>query len=167
MRLIGFAMATGGVLPVLYLLALLVWQYIVRVQAGTWPQLPASLAFTDHTALQAAGGKISAVAVYLPQLPAAWLAAAEARPDVQVVVTWLLQNLHIGVVFALLGLLVTWVGVRLIMRQSPVIRYEKELRANRRRRVRLNQYGATERLEPFIGDPAIPTRNPADARRAA
>lgn len=153
-------------MPVLYLLGLLAWQYSVRVQAGSWPPLPASLAFTDHTALQAAGGKIGAVAGFLPQLPSAWLASAEARPDVHAVLLWILQYTHIGVIFALCGLLAMWIGVRLAARQSSVIRYEKQRRDDHRRRVRLRQYGETERLEPFIG-PGIPARNDTDARKEA
>ena len=124
--LFGIVLALAGALPVLYFLALLGWQFARHLQAGSWVALPASLLFTDHS-----------FPVYQP-------------------VTWFLDRLHVGLVFAVPGLALMALGALMAIRQTAVVRSEKRLREDRLRRVRVRQYrGEADRLEPFIGPGGI------------
>lgn len=153
-RWLGAALATVGALPLLYLCSLLAWQYGSRLETGKWIALPASLAFADKVPLP-----------YLPKLPAAWLAQTEAWPPVHLALTSVLAWLHIGLVFAVIGVVLMAFGVLMVWKQNELLRIEEQARADRLRRVQLRQYGEYERREPFIG-PGIPA-NHSDRREAA
>jgi hypothetical protein len=158
--LFGIGLALVGLLPVLYFLALVAWQFGTHVQAGSWVALPATLAFTDHSVLQA--GKVAPVLAFLPEFPSAWLMNTEAWPPVHKALMWILDRLHIGLVFTVIGLVLMALGALIALRQTAIVRTAKRLREDRLRRVRLRQYSEdSERLEPFIG-PGILTGNIAD-----
>lgn len=139
--LFGVGLAGASVLPVLYFLGLLVWQFALRVQGGSWVRLPASLAFTDHQF------------PFLPELPSGWLASLQTWPPMHVAATAFLEGVHIGLVFAAPALLLMGLGALIALRQVAVIRTEKRRKEDRLRRIRVQQYRdqGGERVEPFIG----------------
>jgi hypothetical protein len=142
MRWLGASLACIGSLSLLYAGSLLAWQYVSRLQSGKWISLPARSLFGDP------------VAPFLPQLPAEWVGD-------NVAVAWVLERLHIGVPFALLGAGLLAVGVMTVLRQNEKLRMEARAAADRLRRVRLGQYGdPAGRREPYIGAgaPEIPER---------
>jgi hypothetical protein len=157
-----------SVLPVVYFLALLGWQYVTHVQTRSPVALPASLAFADHAALAAA--KVAPVLPFLPELPSSWLASLEAWPPVHLAVLLLLERLHVGLVVAAPALLTMALGALIVYRQAEKIRVEKRREDDRHRRMRVGQYGgAAERIEPFIGQGlAVGTaEEPSRKRQAA
>ena len=145
-------MAGVGTLPLLYACALLAWQYAARITTGNWIALPTNVVFSAQT------DKLAPIAAVLPDLPAAWLGETPA-------IGWVLERLHIGVPFALVGFILLAIGVLIVLRQNEVLRMEERMTADRLRRVRLGQYGELERREPYIG-PAIP-EIPERTRKAA
>ena len=153
--LAGVALVITGLLPVLYLLALLAWQFSAAVEAGSWIALPATLLFTDHVALQ--GGKIAPVLAFIPQVPWPWLMSPESLLPLHKVVASLLGRVHVGLAFALAGLAVMALGTLRARHALRRIRAEKQRRADGLRRV--NDYcadesrarGFEERREPYIG----------------
>ena len=129
----------AGVVPVLYFLALFVWQIVALFQAGSWVPLPATLLFTEHSL------------AFIPGFP--W-AAPKA-------LAWSLDRLHLGLVFALPGLAVMALGILGALRQKAVIRAHKEREEDRLRRLRdyRREDSAADawdgRREPFIGPGGI------------
>lgn len=152
LKWIGAGVACAGALLLLYACALLAWQYAMRVETGTWVALPANVVFASQT------GKLAPIAALVPDLPSAWLGE-------HIAITWVLERLHIGVPFALIGVVLLAVGALMVSRQSAILRMEERAAADRLRRVRLGQYGDPERREPYIG-PAIP-EIPERTRKAA
>lgn len=79
---------------------------------------------------------------------------------------WILERVHIGVPFAVLGILLLAMGVMMVLRQNEILRIEAQAAADRLRRVRLGQYGdPADRREPYIG-PSI-QEVPERTRKAA
>ena len=135
----------AGLLPLLYFAALGVAQVAVSVQAGSWVPLPLTLLFADHSALQ--GAKAAPLLAYIPEL----------RWEGHQVVAWILDRIHVGAVFAVIGLAVVPLGVSGICRRLAVIRTHKQAEEDRLRRTRdyrLDEHlpdVLEERREPFIG----------------
>lgn len=152
LRGVGAGLACAGAILLLYACALLAWQYAMRIETGTWVALPANIAFAAQT------GKLAPIAAFLPDLPAAWLGE-------HVAIAWVLERLHIGVPFAVIGVVLLAIGALIVSRQTAILRMEERAAADRLRRVRLGQYGDPDRREPYIG-PAIP-EIPERTRKAA
>jgi hypothetical protein len=134
-----------GLVPVIYFLALAGWQWSASVQAGKWIALPLTLAFSDHSLLQAA--KAAPVLPYIPELP--WI----ATPPVGAI----LDRVHFGLIPALLGLLIMALGALRALRQLAVMRALKQHNEDRVRRIQDYRREDTriepidERREPYIG----------------
>ena len=141
-RLLSAGLVLAGLLSVLYLLALVGWQYYMQVKTGSWAPLPASLAFDDRAYVPDA--RLLQVLPFLPELPRApeWSA-------------WILSRLHVAVLPALMGILLVAFGMRITAQRNLIDRHDLRAREDRLRRVRLGQYGdasgAIERREPYIG----------------
>jgi hypothetical protein len=117
------ALVAGGLALVLYFAALLAWQVTSLLQAGAWVALPATLLVTDQSLLEA--GKAAAVLPYIPEFPLAANASVAA----------VLERVHVGLAFALVGLvLVAW-GLLSASRVIAASREEQLRRADRLRRV--------------------------------
>lgn len=162
--LFGIGIVLAGLLPVLYFMALIAWQFTVLFETGSWVKLPLTLVFTDHSLLQA--GKAAPVLSFIPQLPWPWLMNPESLLPVHKQVTSLLGRLHVGMPFALSGVPVMAFGVLCVRGYSAVLRAEKQRRADQLRRVqdyRLDDSRAhylDARREPYIG-------KTSDVRRVA
>ena len=152
LKWLGAGLACVGTLLLLYACALLAWQYASRIETGAWVALPANVVFAAQT------GKLAPIAAFVPDLPAAW------RGE-HIAVTWVLEHLHIGVPFAVIGVILLAIGALMTSRQNAIIRMEERAAADRLRRVRLGQYGDPDRREPYIG-PGIP-EIPERTRKAA
>ena len=141
-------LVAAGLVPVLYFVALYVWQITLRLQAGSWVPFPATLLFSEHSL------------AFIPEFP--W-AAPKALASI-------LDRLHLGLVFALPGLAVMALGVLIALRQIALIREHKQREGDRLRRVReYRQEGSGAdawdgRREPFIGPGG--TDRDADRRAA-
>jgi len=135
----------AGLVPLLYFAALGIAQVAISVQAGSWVPLPLTLLFADHSVVQ--GSKAAPLLAYIPEL----------RWEGHQVIAWILDRIHVGVVFAVIGLAVIPHGVSGISRRRAVIRAEKLAEEDRLRRTR--DYRRDEdlpdvlegRREPFIG----------------
>ena len=133
--LFSAVLVLAGSVPVLYFVALFVWQIGMLFQVGKWAPLPATLPFTDHPL------------VFVPEFP--WTAPKA--------VGWLLDNLHVGLVPAVVGCAMVALGALGVLRQKAVIRLQKQRKEDRLRRMRDyrredSQADALEgRREPFIG----------------
>jgi hypothetical protein len=139
----GVALVVAGLVPVLYFVALFVWQIATLFLGGPWVALPATLLFTDHSL------------AFVPQFPWTWPA--------HTAVTWILGAVHLGLVFALVGLPIIGVGVVLWLQQRAAIRAEQQRKEDAQRRVRdyRGESGRPDnvdgRREPFIGSGAVAT----------
>ena len=134
------ALVVFGLVPVLYFVGLVAWQFAMLVQTRAWVALPASLLFTEHSF------------ALIPQFP--W---ALMSPDS--VMMWVLSRLHTGLIPAMVGLGVMAYGVMSVLRQYAVIRAQKQWREDSLRRVRDYRGDQStvapldERREPFISMP--------------
>jgi hypothetical protein len=141
-------LVVAGLVPVLYLVALFVWQIAAFFQAGSWVPYPATLLFSEHSL------------AFIPELP--W-AAPKALAGI-------LERLHLGLVFALPGLAVMALGVVSATRQKALIRAHKQREADWLRRARNDRRDGSGpdawdgRREPFIGPGSI--ARDADRRAA-
>ena len=136
-------LTAGGLALVLYFAALFGWQLSTLFQAGgTWVPLPATLLFTDQSLLEA--GKAAPVLPYIPELP--W--------SPHRTVTLVLERVHVGLVFALLGAALMARGLLSALRQAAALRADRQRREDRLRRVADYRRGADPsidgRREPFI-----------------
>ena len=146
--LLSLGIALVGLVPVLYLVGLVAWQFNAGIAGGSWVALPAALMFADHALLQ--GAKVAPVLPYIPQLPTdlAWTTQEAAA--------WVLSRLHVGLVPALIGCVIVAVGISSVLRQRALIHAHKERKKDRVRRIEDYRREASraqevERLEPFIG----------------
>ena len=141
----GVVLVVAGLLPVLYFAVLLVWQIAAFFQTGSWVALPATLLFTDHSLVQA--GKAAPVLPFIPEFP--W-AGHQA-------IALILDRLHVGLAFALVGIAAMALGALGALRQMAVIRDRKQRDEDRLRRVREYRREdnriepVDERMEPYIG----------------
>lgn len=140
----AMGLTAGGLALVLYFAALFAWQLSMLFQAGgSWVPLPATLLFTDQSLLEA--GKASPVLPYIPEL--AW----SPHRTVGVV----LDRLHVGLVFALLGAGLMARGLLSTSRLAAAVRAERQRHEDRLRRVadyrRADVHTSLDgRREPFI-----------------
>jgi hypothetical protein len=138
-----------GLVPVLYFAALAVAQLAISIRGGSWVPLPMTLLFADHSLLQ--NDKAAALLAFIPQFPMSLPAA----------VAWALERLHVGLVFAPVGVVIAASGALAARRQLGRIRQEKQDREDRLRRAQDYRRGGSpadaleERLEPFIGSGSI------------
>lgn len=153
--LFSAVLVPAGSVPVLYFVALCVWQIGTRVQGGPWVPLPATLLFTDHSLLQA--GKAAPVLAFIPEFRWPWFMNPDGWLPAHQALAWILDRLHVGLVFALAGLAVMALGALGALRQRAVIRVQKQWSEDRVRRMQDyrredSQAEALEgRREPFIG----------------
>ena len=87
-------------------------------------------------------------------------------PRQQQVLAELLKRVHVAWLFAVPGLLVAALGAWIVLRQGAAIEAERRRRQDRLRRVRVGQYSAQERVEPFFG-PDDAATGPLDRKREA
>ena len=149
----GVSLAVLGAVPVLYAAGLLVWQFANRALGGPRVRLDIGTLFTAHPY------------PFLPTLPPEWLAWI-GSPGPQQVLAELLKRVHVAWLFAVPGLLVAALGVWIVLRQNAAIEAERRRRQDRLRRVRVGQYSAQERVEPFFG-PDDAATGPLDRKREA
>jgi hypothetical protein len=130
-----------GLVPVLYFLALLAWQFSVAWQTK-WVALPLTLAFSDHALL--AAGKLAPVLPFIPEFP--W----KANPTVAAI----LDKVHVGLIPALVGLALIGLGLLGAYRRNLAERRRRQSEEDRSRRVQDYQRDGTDsidgRREPFI-----------------
>ena len=140
--LFALGLTAGGLALVLYFAALFAWQLGVVFQGGGWVPLPATLLFTDHSLLEA--GKAAQVLPFIPELP--W------SPNR--IVTLVLERVHVGLVFALLGAALMARGLLSSSRHVAALRADRQRHEDRLRRVadyRRTDAGPIDgRREPFI-----------------
>jgi hypothetical protein len=133
------ALVVAGLVPVLYFMALFVWQVAALFLAGSWIPLPATLLFTGHSL------------AFIPEF--SWAAPQGLAA--------ILDRLHLGLVFALPGLAVMALGLLSALRQKAMLRANKQREEDRLRRMR--DYRRDDsgpdardgRREPFIGSGGI------------
>ena len=129
-----------GILPVLYLLALLGWQFAGVFLWGVWVPLPATLLIAGTT------GKAAAVLPFIPYIPG--VQVTNGAP------LWVLGQLHVAVIPALLGGALAARAVLAILRQKALIRAARQRTEDRVRRIedyRRGEHFFDDRREPFIG----------------
>jgi hypothetical protein len=156
--LFGAVLVLLGALLVLQLAALLAWQYSIALDTRAWPRMPLMLMFADPAKASGAAAQFLSV---LPEIPWPWLRDPQnvnAAPHMAA--TWLLGELHLGLLPALLGLVAAWTGISLIGRQKrryAVAQREKEDRVRRlrayRREQRIEPSLAERRAEPALSEP--------------
>lgn len=138
----AMGLTAGGLALVLYFAALFAWQLTAAFQAGgAWVPLPATLLFADQSLLEA--GKAAAVLPYIPEFP--WTAHRS--------VTVVLERLHVGLLFGLLGAALMARGLLSVSRWTAALRADRQRHADRLRRVADYRRADTSidgRREPFI-----------------
>jgi hypothetical protein len=146
--LIGAALVLVGALLVLQLAALLVWQYSVALETRAWPKLPLFLPFADPAKLSATTTQFMAV---IPSIEWSWLRDRQNATTVpHMAATWLLNELHVGLIPAIVGLIAASFGVRLMLRQRARYAVARRERDDRLRRVRA--YRRDPRTEPNFSE---------------
>ena len=146
--LFGSALALVGALLVLQLAALLVWQYSVALETRSWPRLPLGLVFADHAKVSATTAQFLPV---IPEVPWSWLRNPQNADTLpHMATTTVLSELHLGLVPALLGLFIAYLGIRLIVRQKQRYATARREKDDRLRRVRA--YRRETRTEPSFAD---------------
>ena len=140
--LFGAGLVIAGLLPLLYLAALLFWQFATPGSRV----LGAVVRFVDQSLLRP--GIADPVLSLLPQLPPAWP-----------------TSLHIAMAAALLGVALGSLGMLIARWQAVRINVERRRMEDRLRRVR--QYRDASRLEPYIGPGNAAGTDDAQSRRVA
>lgn len=133
----------AGIVPVLYLLALLGWQLAGVFLWGTWIPLPVALLFVGDPA---SAGKAAAVLPFVPYLSGVQVTNGAA--------VWILGKLHVAVIPALVGCAIVARALLGILRQKARIRAAKQRTEDRVRRIQDYRQGKDffdERREPYIG----------------
>jgi hypothetical protein len=138
-------LALVGIVPVLYLLALLGWQFAGIFLWGTWVPLPAALLFLGEPT---SAGKAAAVLPFIPYVPGVQVTNSVAAS--------ILGNVHVAVIPALLGCAIVARALLGIFRQKArihAIKLRAEDRVRRiddyRRNSAADHFG--DRREPYIG----------------
>lgn len=148
--LLGVLLALVGVLLVLQLAALLLWQYGVALESRAWPRLPAGLLFTDHS--QLAASKAAPFLPFIPEVPWPWLSDPSNSSGTHTAAAWLLDKLHVGLLPALVGVLITLAGGNIALRQIHALAAARRRNQDRLRRV--GQY-RNEQQDPAIARETI------------
>lgn len=134
-----------GIVPMLYLLALLAWQFAGIFLWGIWVPLPAALLFQGEPA---SAGKAAAVLPFIPHIPGVQITNSAAA--------LILGKLHVAVIPALLGCAIVARAVLGILRQKARIRAARQRIEDRVRRIDDYRRGSgadlyDDRREPYIG----------------
>jgi hypothetical protein len=133
-RLWGVALALAGGLLVLQLAALLIWQYGMALETRSWPPLALRLVFVDHAAL--AAKPIAPLLQFIPEVQWGWfLDPANRSSLMHQFATWVLSQVHIGVVPAILGAALAFKGVLIVLRQRGRLEAARQYKEDRLRRV--------------------------------
>ena len=130
--LVGIALVLVGLLLVLQLFALLMWQYMVALETRNWPSLSLRLLFADHS--QLARTSVAPFLQFIPELQWNWMRVPQESP-VHSAVTWLLDKVHIGLLPALLGVPIALRGGVLAIRQKNALADAKRRNEDRLRRI--------------------------------
>lgn len=133
LRLFGILLVGVGVLLVAQLVALLVWQYAIALETRAWPRLPVQLLFTDHAEL--ATKSIAPFLQFIPELQWGWIRDPKNPSALYPVAKWLLGQIHIGVLPALLGALLALKGVTTFLGQRHRLATAKQHDGDRLRRI--------------------------------
>ena len=155
------ALILAGLVPVLYLAGVFVWQVIASMQAGKWIALPISLLFTEHAY------------AFLPKVPWAWFATPDSMLPLHNALAAVLGRVHAGALFGIVGLALVAVGVCGVLKQRAALRAYRQWREDRARRVEEYRRDDTHadafgRREPiFVQYPAEPLEPPAKERWSA
>lgn len=144
--LLGLAVSLVGLLLVLQLAALLLWQYGIAIETRNWPRLPLGMVFADHAKLAATAA--APFLPFIPQLEWSWIQSPAGSSTAHTIVTWLLQKVHVGVAPALLGVPVALGGARVFLRQISSVLAAKRREADRRRRLHAYRKEPTAEREP-------------------
>lgn len=138
----------AGVLPVLYLLALLGWQCTGIFLWGVWVPLPLSLLFLGDPG---SAGKAAALLPFIPHIPGIQVTNTAAA--------WILGKVHLAAIPALLGCWIAARAVFSILREKALIRAVRQRTEDRVRRIDDYRRGAAElsddRREPYIGSDSV------------
>ena len=132
-----------GIVPVLYLLALVGWQVAGIFLWGIWVPLPAALLFLGEPT---SAGKAAAVLPFIPYVPGVQITNSAAA--------LILGKLHVAVIPALLGCAIVWRAALGILRQKARIRAARQRIEDRVRRIQDYRQGKDffdGRREPYIG----------------
>jgi hypothetical protein len=132
-----------GLVPVLYLFALVGWQFAGIFLWGVWVPLPAALLFLGEPT---SAGKAAAVLPFIPHIPGVQITNSAAA--------LILGKLHVAVIPALLGCAIVARAVLGILRQRARIRVARQRTDDRVRRIQDYRQGKDlfdERREPYIG----------------
>ena len=142
--LVGVVLALVGLLLVLQLVALLVWQYMVALETRNWPSLSLHLLFADHS--QLARTSVAPFLQFIPEFQWNWIRIRQESPSLHSAVTWLLDKVHIGLFPALLAVPIALRGVVLAIQQKNALADAKRRKEDRLRRIghyRKEQQGLT------------------------
>lgn len=145
--LFGIALALVGLLLVLQLLALLLWQFTSALETRAWPSLPAGLLFADHAKLS--GTAVAPILQFIPEFQWALLSTPKDPPGVHTVATWVLDRVHIGLLPALLSMPIILFGGIVSLKQLNTLAAAKRRKEDRLRRLR--EYRTTGDLGGFGG----------------
>jgi len=133
-RLWGVALLFAGAALALQLVALLVWQYSLALETHNWPALPLRLLFVEHAEL--AARPIAPLLQFIPEVQWSWFRDPANRSSVpHELATWVFNQLHIGLLPALLGAALALIGVNVIARQRGQLAAVKQHEQDRLRRV--------------------------------
>jgi hypothetical protein len=142
--LIGIGLALVGLLLVLQLVGLLVWQYLVALETRNWPSLPVRLLFADHSQLTRTS--VAPFLQFIPEIQWNWIQVRQESPSLHSAVTWLLDKVHIGLLPALLAVPIALRGGVLAIQQKNTLADAKRRKEDRLRRIghyRREQQGPT------------------------
>jgi hypothetical protein len=130
-NLFAQALVILGLAPIAYALGLLAWQAVTWLHTGAWVPLPARL-LVDASALQAP--QLAEIAPYLPGIDWGWANHPKALVLLGKTLGVLLDRVHVGVLAALAGYGVIALGRGLAARQSELVQWREQQRAERLRR---------------------------------
>jgi hypothetical protein len=142
--LVGIGLALVGLLLVVQLVALLVWQYLVALETRNWPSLSVRLLFADHS--QLARTSVAPFLQFIPELQWNWIRIPQESPSLHSALTWLLDKVHIGLIPAVLGVPIALRGGVLAIQQKSTLADAKRRKEDRLRRIghyRKEQQGLT------------------------
>ena len=127
MRAISSALGIAGLLLILYLPALWLWQGYRWLDSGAWVPMPAMLPFQNLKVVRTLAGASSdpvvrenaAALAYVPQLPRPqWLDRPKEWRGLHRATVWFLENAHVGLLAAALGALCLILGAALHPRRA-------------------------------------------------
>ena len=144
--LLGLAISLAGLLLVLQLVVLLLWQYGIAIETRSWPRLPMAMVFADHAKL--ATTAVAPFLPFIPQLEWSWLQSPAGSSSAHTIAAWLLSKIHVGVAPALLGVPIALGGARVFLREISAVLAARRRKADRLRRVHAYRKEPTAEREP-------------------